>query len=230
MFDLNKIILYEWTEFYYLEQEIDHELSAFKLYLRENFKVISKIKKEFSDKIRNDENLNPDWEHYYSYFQHHYQYEEEITLALPKAHYHSSFLSIMAFVENKLLNVCMLIEEKMGLEKEVKKIARGRDKLGQYWVFLNSFSQFELKRVNKSFYKIKRFQKLRNSIAHSGGVISENQRKLIKDINGIKLSKYGNQVIFLDDTLPNNLLIDIEIFFDILIKCINDDVIKMNKG
>ena len=220
--DLNKVVLFEWQELYYLREEINLELSSLQIYLKENQNLISGIQSNLQEEIKNDENLDPNWEHYGSYFQHKYQYEEEMNTTLMKIHRFSAFLSIMAVTESKLLEVCQLMEDKKTSKISLKDLPVGRDSLGQYWSFLKNI--VNLDSSQKVYDKIKRFQKLRNRVAHSNGVISDNERKFIVATNGLELPKYGNQIIISEDSFLTNLIDDAEDLFTQLLISINDGI------
>ncbi|WP_165748443.1 hypothetical protein [Cellulophaga sp. Z1A5H] len=221
--DLNKIVFFEWQELYYLNEEINMELYSLRIYLKENQKLITGIQTILQEEIQNDKNIDPNWEHFGSYFRHKYQYEEEINTTLMKTHRYSAFLSIMAITESKLLEICQLMEDKKTLSITLKDLPVGRDSLGQYWRFLKNI--VNLDNLEKTYDKIKRFQKLRNRVAHNNGVISDKERKFIIATKGLELPKYGNQIIISEDSFLTNLLNDTENLFTQLLIFI-DDFIK----
>jgi len=190
--NLNEIVSYSWTQLHEIEVELGIELHAIKKQISESDEMVKELYNELQEQIKKDpafKELSPeDKGHYYT---HVFEREEYIMQDLQLKQSYSALLGLYAFIERCFWDLCHKIQ--IDFDSKVKlKDLNGHNILQKYWNYLNKVIEVETKDLEQFFEPLKLHQIVRNSVAHRGGLISEdNYSKHIKEKHGLKGWNHG---------------------------------------
>jgi hypothetical protein len=192
VFDFSNIKTYEWDRSYYFDLEANVGLGAFKMILESQELTLKQAQRKFKEAIDSDPTAKDlDEEYRGSYIGQVYFHEERTIEELKRQQRYGLCVSLFAFYEGLLKNLCQSIEREFAFKIKLDDLNRSEDLL-LYWNYLHKV--FEIDGVKaEPFYTPIRNQKIvRNIIAHQAGRATEAQANRMTIVPGLRKTKYGD--------------------------------------
>ncbi|TDD99772.1 hypothetical protein [Flavobacterium cellulosilyticum] len=217
--DLNN--LPDWSEFNWIDFEVDNSIEAVKKLHQINKEAFNTICNDLESKISilRNENKALNADELGQYIQHLYGIEEQIILELNNVQSSSIIIYSFAIFENKL----KMISEKVKRDfKFVLPTKKSDSYTSEYWKVLKSFADLKINSVEKYFTPIKSQMVLRNIIIHQNNVATKEQYKTIHKVPGLTFNEFEEQyyLVNIENIFIDQLVGRIEIFFRELLNII----------
>ncbi|MEI6346715.1 MAG: hypothetical protein WCP69_02095 [Bacteroidota bacterium] len=190
---------------------------------------LAKIKENFEQSIIRDKTLNSlDPNNKANFYEDFYNEQEQILDEIDIIQRYSMCVSCFSFFESRLKELCELIESNFKLDLKIEDLYSKSDIL-RYWIFLVKVFKISVTE-NLLFNSITDKKDVRNIIIHQNGISNSKQLKKIKSINGIHLSALNGQtrIVMIGSQFNNDLLCEIEKFFSVLLKAIDERYKEMS--
>lgn len=224
-FDLNKLSK-RWPTLFYHEFEIDNAIEAYQR-LNKTQEESLKYSKEKLD-LTIDEcrasNAQMDPIDLDQFLQHLYYSDEQIIETLQKLQRYSLVVSIFAFFEGKLKDICENIEIEFVFEIKIDDLDRSKGDLPRYWTYLKKVFGIDCSSVEPQFTPINQCKIVRNILTHQNGIANSSQIKRIPKVPGLNVKIFeGGGLIYLEEYIfIDYLLKKAHNFFNLLLEKIND--------
>lgn len=187
MLDFSYIYIFTWELLWSEEFEIEMAIDAMKTSINNQEESWLSIRKKFEKIVENDPTLNSlDEELQGSYYSQFFEMESRTIDEIKRFQRKSMFLTIFAFFEGRLKNICEKIEKNNTLTKKIIDI-KGRSDIEKLWKFLTTVYKIEVDKAEPYFNLIECHKFARNRIAHHEGYITENHKNRITLVNGLEI-------------------------------------------
>ena len=203
-----------WTEFNWIEFEIDNSIEALKKLHQINKEAFNSICNDLESKISKlrNENRTLNVQELEGYTQHLYGLEEQIILELNNVQSSSIIVYSFAIFENKL----KMITEKVKKDFEFDLPNKKSDSYtSDYWKILRSFTNSKTNTIEKYFTPLKCQMILRNVIIHQNSFATKDQHKAIHKVKGLTFNEFEEQyfLVNIENVYIEQLVEKIETFF-----------------
>jgi len=213
---------FKWDKLHYFDFGIDNSFDALIQLNKNHEESLLRSKDEIDKKIETIKELNKELgeEGIHSYIHHLYYEDDMVINELQKVQRYSMVLSIFAFYENQLKSICNMIEADFDFDVKIEKLSRKKGDLMKYWTYLSKIYKVDIQILKPLFIPLNNEKKIRNIIAHQGGIISEKEAEKIQLSVGLVLNKVGEYYVLEIDNYNyiNYLLKSLKDFFKVLLR------------
>lgn len=186
-----------WDLIYYFELEISTGIEALKKLNINQETSLNQTRQEFKAKLEKlEEEFGEDREYFNHLYWQNLEPELDVIDSIKRLQTYSLFLSIFAFIEERLLFICEAIKEKYN---DISRYSKNKGYIQKYLDYLSNTYKVDISTVYEYYDIINNLRPVRNIIAHNGGEISDNNMGKIKRGIGLKSTKIRNSnYLYLD--------------------------------
>ena len=208
-------------------KRFNHELKYLDEYFELNNKMLIRRRSDLDLCLKEDIQKHPDQEYIFRDF---YQVDY---IKIPCYFYNSAIVSLYSLLENNINSLCEIIELESTLEIKLKDLA-GSNIIDKGRLFLIKIGGVDFEKIDKEWFRIKDFQKLRNLIVHNNAQMrnTEKDYKLMRKFKEINTYNINIEKDFhiTDISIVYEFLGLIENFINSILNQIEERQLKKNES
>ncbi len=221
---------FSWSQLWYEKMEIETALDAVYRLIDSQEKSFETVKERFNQKLETDSFYQSlDEESKSSYFSQFCEREDQTINEIKRLQRNALVMTIFAFFEGKLKNICETIENENILSQKLENV-KGDNNIQKLSKFLTDVYKIDKTTAEPSLNLIEDQRFAKNRIVHHEGYLSKDRKERLNLVNGFEVKDFpiNSQIEISDPAYLRYLVKHVSEFFSQFLPVIDNRYKEIN--